>query len=77
MCFCYIRSQTKADAHSATTIAAKFGIALTVDIFSALCAYPLDTVRRSMMMMSGRKDKLYTTSAACFSHIWKEVRVYT
>ncbi len=23
-------------------------------------------------MMSGRKDKLYTTSAQCFSHIWKE-----
>ena len=24
------------------------------------------------MMMSGRKDKLYTTSWACFQHIWRE-----
>ena len=60
------------DAHSAGTIAKKFGLALTVDIFSALCAYPLDTVRRSLMMMSGRDVKLYTTSLGAFQHIWKE-----
>lgn len=45
---------------------------MVVDIFSALCAYPLDTVRRSMMMMSGRQDKLYTTSLGAFKHIWAE-----
>ena len=60
------------DAHSAETIAKKFVLALGVDIFSAMIAYPLDTVRRSMMMMSGRKDKLYTNSFQAFSHIWKE-----
>jgi solute carrier family 25 (adenine nucleotide translocator) protein 4/5/6/31 len=31
----------------------------------------LDTVRRSMMMMSGRKDKLYTSSFGCYQHIMK------
>ncbi len=31
---------------SLSLIAAKFGVALTVDIFSAMLAYPLDTIRR-------------------------------
>uniref|UniRef100_A0A0A9WM37 ADP/ATP translocase n=1 Tax=Lygus hesperus TaxID=30085 RepID=A0A0A9WM37_LYGHE len=47
----------------------KFSLALSIDIFSALAAYPLDTVRRSMMMMSGRKDKLYTNSLQCAKYI--------
>ena len=58
--------------HSKTKqIAAKFSLALIVDIFSAMTAYPLDTIRRSMMMMSGRSDKLYTTSFGCASYIHK------
>lgn len=42
------------DAHSYGAMATKFGLALTIDIFSAVVAYPLDTIRRNMMMMSGR-----------------------
>jgi solute carrier family 25 (adenine nucleotide translocator) protein 4/5/6/31 len=56
-------------AHSYGAMATKFGLALTIDIFSAVVAYPLDTVRRNMMMMSGRADKTYTTSLGCFKHI--------
>jgi len=63
---------TGKDSHSLTNLFKKFLLALGIDIFSAYCAYPLDTVRRSMMMQSGRKEKLYTNSFQCFSHIWKE-----
>jgi solute carrier family 25 (adenine nucleotide translocator) protein 4/5/6/31 len=59
------------DAHSYGAMATKFGLALTIDIFSAVVAYPLDTVRRNMMMMSGRADKTYTTSLGCLQHILK------
>ena len=55
--------------HSFTMVAAKFGIALTIDIFSAMLAYPLDTIRRSLMMQSGRKDAPFTNSMGCFKHI--------
>jgi solute carrier family 25 (adenine nucleotide translocator) protein 4/5/6/31 len=61
-----------ADAHSFKGVAWKFIIALNIDIFSAMCAYPLDTVRRNMMMMSGQKDKKFTSSFGCLSYIWKE-----
>jgi solute carrier family 25 (adenine nucleotide translocator) protein 4/5/6/31 len=49
----------------------KFGIALGIDIFSAMLAYPLDTVRRNMMMQSGRSanEILFTSSMGCFKHI--------
>merc|ERR1719199_1143910 len=56
-------------AHSYGAIATKFGLALSIDIFAAVVAYPLDTVRRNMMMMSGRADKTFTTSYGCFRHI--------
>jgi len=59
------------DAHSAKTLFTKLCLAFSIDVFSALCAYPLDTVRRSMMMMSGRQEKLYTNSFQCFRHIVK------
>ncbi|EKX41128.1 hypothetical protein GUITHDRAFT_158243 [Guillardia theta CCMP2712] len=61
-----------ANAHSVGAVVTKFGMALTIDIFSALCAYPLDTIRRNMMMMSGRSDKLYTTSWGCLQHTLKQ-----
>ncbi len=60
------------DAHTVSTIVTKFGIALGVDIFSAMAAYPLDTIRRSMMMMSGRADKAYTNSIDCARYIFKQ-----
>jgi solute carrier family 25 (adenine nucleotide translocator) protein 4/5/6/31 len=54
-----------------TLILAKFGIALSIDIFSAMLAYPLDTVRRNMMMQSGRasSEVLFTSSIGCLNHI--------
>ena len=53
-------------------VGAKFAIALTIDIFSAMLAYPLDTVRRSMMMQSGAKEKLFDSAWGCFNHIVKK-----
>lgn len=61
-----------ADAHSAKGVMTKFIFALNIDIFSAMCAYPLDTVRRNMMMMSGQKEKKFTSSLGCFKHIYQE-----
>ena len=51
------------------TIMTKFSIALSIDIFSAMLAYPLDTIRRSLMMQSGRKDVQFTNVIGCFKHI--------
>eukprot|EP01012_Entosiphon_sulcatum_P037951 TRINITY_DN4894_c0_g1_i1.p1 TRINITY_DN4894_c0_g1~~TRINITY_DN4894_c0_g1_i1.p1 ORF type:complete len:301 (-),score=43.60 TRINITY_DN4894_c0_g1_i1:9-911(-) len=53
--------------HSYSSVPLKFALALTVDIGSSLVAYPFDTVRRRMMMQSGRKadQVLYTNSLAC------------
>ncbi len=61
-------------AHSWGAIGTKFGLALSIDIFAACVAYPLDTVRRNMMMMSGRAaaDVQYTTSYGCFQYIMKQ-----
>jgi hypothetical protein len=43
----------------------------SIDIFAAVVAYPLDTIRRNMMMMSGRaaNEVTFTTSYGCFKHI--------
>lgn len=53
-------------------ILTKLAIALTIDIFSAMLAYPLDTVRRNMMMQSGAKEKMYNSAAGCFRYIVKK-----
>ena len=52
-------------------IVAKFFVALGIDIFSAMAAYPLDTVRRNIMMQSGRKaeDVLFKGSLGCLKYI--------
>jgi len=55
--------------HSMSLFAAKLGIALGIDIFSAMLAYPLDTIRRSLMMQSGSSNKLFTNSLGCYKHI--------
>lgn len=59
-------------ASKTSQVLSKFCLALMVDIFSAMAAYPLDTVRRSMMMMSGRQDKLYNNSFQCFRYIYQQ-----
>jgi solute carrier family 25 (adenine nucleotide translocator) protein 4/5/6/31 len=49
----------------------KFLIAQAVTGLSGLVSYPLDTVRRRLMMQSGRKDVLYTGTMDCFAKIYK------
>lgn len=57
------------DSYNAT----KFAVALFVTTLSGLASYPLDTVRRRMMMQSGRKggDIMYTGTLDCFAKIAK------
>jgi len=49
----------------------KFAIAQVVTGVSGLASYPLDTVRRRLMMQSGRKDVMYTGTMDCFRKIYQ------
>jgi len=51
------------------SILLKFLMAQVVTAFSGLLSYPLDTVRRRLMMQSGRKDVMYTGTLDCFRKI--------
>jgi len=46
-----------------------WAIAQVVTTASGVISYPFDTVRRRMMMQSGRKDALYTSTFDC----WKKI----
>jgi len=48
-----------------STFAVKFAIGYSVTILSGLISYPLDTIRRRMMMTSGAKVVKYTSSIDC------------
>ena len=50
---------------------AAWGIAQVVTITSGILSYPWDTVRRRMMMQSGRKDILYKNTLDCALKIIK------
>ena len=53
---------------------AKWAIAQVVTAMSGLASYPFDTVRRRMMMMSGRKNASeiqYTSTMDCWSKVYK------
>jgi solute carrier family 25 (adenine nucleotide translocator) protein 4/5/6/31 len=50
---------------------AAWGIAQVVTISSGVLSYPWDTVRRRMMMQSGRKDILYKNTLDCAVKIVK------
>jgi len=50
---------------------AAWGIAQVVTITSGIMSYPWDTVRRRMMMQSGRKDVLYKNTLDCALKIVK------
>jgi len=50
---------------------AAWGIAQVVTIGSGILSYPWDTVRRRMMMQSGRKDILYKNTLDCALKIIK------
>jgi solute carrier family 25 (adenine nucleotide translocator) protein 4/5/6/31 len=47
----------------------KFSIGYSVTILAGLLSYPLDTVRRRMMMTSGAKGNKYSGSIDCFRKI--------
>jgi len=49
----------------------KFLMAQAVTGVSGLVSYPLDTIRRRLMMQSGRKDVMYTGTVDCFNKILK------
>lgn len=48
-----------------------WGIAQVVTVGSGVASYPWDTVRRRMMMQSGRKDVLYSNTWDCAKKIIK------
>lgn len=54
-----------------TNIVLKFGLALSVDISAACFAYPLDTVRRRLMMQSGQAVQQFTGFASACSFIFR------
>jgi len=59
------------DAHNASFFA-KFAFAQCITTFSEFISYPLDTIRRRLMMQSGRTDILYAGTVDCFTKILKE-----
>ncbi|KAJ1975889.1 ADP/ATP carrier protein [Dimargaris xerosporica] len=46
-------------------------MAQVVTVIAGMISYPLDTVRRRMMMQSGRGEILYTSSLDCFGKLLK------
>jgi len=50
----------------------KFAIAQTVASVSVTVAYPFDTVRRRLMMMSGEGEKMYKGTMDCWRKIAKD-----
>lgn len=65
---------SKEQQHTLKMVAAKFAIALAVDIFASLCSYPLDTIRRSLMMQSGKPitERLYHNTWQCGRTIYSK-----
>jgi len=54
-----------------TSVLFKFLVAQVVTTVSGLISYPLDTVRRRLMMQSGQKEVMYNGTADCFAKILK------
>ena len=52
-------------------ILAKYIVAQTVTAAAGVASYPLDTVRRRLMMQSGRGEILYNGTLDCFAKIYK------
>merc|ERR1711997_1126511 len=51
---------------------ARFGIAQTVAAGSVTVAYPFDTVRRRLVMMSGEGEKMYSSTTDCWRKIVRD-----
>jgi len=47
-----------------------WGFAQCVTVSAGIVSYPLDTVRRRLMMTSGAKEKMYTGTMDCFKKIY-------
>ena len=56
----------------------KFFFAIFVTSFSSSVLYPLDTVKRSMMLQSGKncKDVIYDNYFDCFKDIWRKEKIF-
>jgi len=54
-----------------TPFLVSWAIAQTVTTVAGIISYPFDTVRRRMMMQSGRADKLYKNTMHCWATIYK------
>jgi len=52
------------------SLVVKFLFAQVVTAVSGVMSYPLDTVRRRLMMQSGRKEVLYNGTMDCFAKIY-------
>lgn len=50
----------------------KYVVAQTVTALAGIASYPLDTIRRRMMMQSGRGEVLYTGSIDCGRKIYQK-----
>jgi len=53
-------------------IVTRFAIAQTVAAGSVTVAYPFDTVRRRLMMMSGEGEKMYSGTMDCWRKILRD-----
>jgi solute carrier family 25 (mitochondrial adenine nucleotide translocator), member 4/5/6/31 len=51
---------------------AMWAFAQFVTVSAGIASYPLDTVRRRLMMQSGRADVMYTGTLDCFRKIYKD-----
>lgn len=49
-----------------------FALGQIVTVSAGIISYPLDTVRRRLMMTSGSKEKLYNGTMDCFSKIYQK-----
>ena len=51
---------------------AVWAFAQFVTVGSGILSYPLDTVRRRLMMTSGAKEKMYDGTIDCFKKIYRD-----
>jgi len=54
-----------------TPFLVSWAIAQTVTTVAGIISYPFDTVRRRMMMQSGRSEKMYKNTIDCWGKIYK------
>ena len=60
------------DGGQNTSVFLKFGLALCVDISAAVFAYPVDTVRRRLMMQSGASSVEFDGASSAVRHIYQK-----